>query len=174
MSAHEANKLSTYYGYSLNDVYEWFSAQYNTRSRRTMATKVNFANVAGPEPVGSGEFESTFIGYKLGTSKTAGQPTLECEWIVNESDSHEFSNKHIWKTYSLQPKALWSLKRDMMRMGADVEEMNSEDAELETILDALIGATNVVVCGEPYEYPEGSGTMRTQFKEIKDLEAAYA
>lgn len=123
-----------------------------------MPTKVNFSAVQGPEPLEAGEYECTLIKYSMGNSK-AGQLKCDVEFTVSDS------NKKIFKSYSLQPQALWGLKRDLIRMGADVEVMNDPDTELEDILDSLIGASVTVICTEPREY---DGQTYTNFKEVKD------
>lgn len=142
-----------------------------------MATaKVNFAAVADSsfEAIPEGEYECVFSlraddrGGPIAPSK-AGQPTLYAEYLISDT------NQRIFKSYSLQPKALWALKRDLMRLGADPEEMNSENADLDDILQPLVGSTCTVVTDEPVYYPlnaDGTPTpdakLQTSFKEVKD------
>lgn len=140
-----------------------------------MATaKVNFAAVADFEAIPEGEYECVFSlrddsrGGPIAPSKK-GQPTLYAEYLVQDT------NQKIFKSYSLQPTALWALKRDLMRLGADPEEMNSENADLDDILQPLVGSTCTVVTDEPVYYPlNADGTpapdakLQTNFKEVKD------
>lgn len=129
--------------------------------------KVNFGAVATEfAPREAGDYECTFVGYQLNpASATSGQPTIRCEFSENDSP-----NKKIFKTYSLQPQALFAIKRDLIRMGASVEDMNSEEADIEEILDSLIGAAVTVVMGEPREYTDKNGDQKLgdNFKEIRD------
>lgn len=136
--------------------------------------KVNFSAVAeGKFPVrDAGEYPATLTSYKWNAaSKSSGNPTLT--FVFQEEDS----NKQIWKTYSLQPQALFGLKRDLVRLGADMEMMNSDDADLDEILEPLIGAACVVVMGDPrseddkgnaFKDKDGNPITYETFKEIKD------
>lgn len=132
-----------------------------------VAVKVNFKAVTTDFPVREkGEYDVTYIGHTINpASATSGQPTVRLTWSEDSSP-----NKKIMKTYSLQETALWSLKRDMIRMGADIEEMNNEDAILDDILDSLIGAKNTVMMGEPrpYKDKDGNDKLGDNFQEIKD------
>lgn len=132
-----------------------------------VAVKVNFKAATTDFPVREkGEYDVTYIGHVINpASATSGQPTVKLTWSEDSSP-----NKKIMKTYSLQDVALWSLKRDMIRMGADVEEMNSEDADLDDILNSLIGAKSTVMMGEPrpYKDKEGNDKLGDNFVEIKD------
>lgn len=137
--------------------------------------KINFSNVqtsfAARE---AGEVEASFSGYEYNAaSQSSGQPTIKM--VFNESENPD---RQIHRYYSLQPKALWSLKRDMIHMGASIEDMNSEEADLEDILDALIGASVVLMYGEPTPATDKAGKpilddagnqkMYDSFKGVKD------
>lgn len=130
-----------------------------------MATKVNFSAVATSMGKPAGDYETTFAGFRLNpASASSGNPTVSLEWTVDETN-----NQKIFRTYSLQPQALWSLKRDLIRMGASLEEMNDPDADLEDILNALVGARNTIIMGEPREYEkDGEKRMGDNMKEVKD------
>lgn len=151
-----------------------------TNGVKHVATTVNFANVSDSfEPRGAGEYPATLHDFLINAaSASSGQPTVRLEF--NESDSN---NKKIFRTYSLQEKALWSLKRDLVRLGADIEQMNAPDADLEDILASCRGYACTIVMGEPREYqkkdkttgkllflPNGEPDMAKgdNFTEIKD------
>lgn len=103
------------------------------------ATTLNFP--ARP----AGDYEATFMGHLINpASANSGQPTVKLTWAEKDNP-----NKKIMRTYSLQPQALQFLKRDMIHMGASIEDMNAEDADLDDILNSLIGASNIIVMGEP-------------------------
>lgn len=134
--------------------------------------KVDFANVSTIEALPAGEYECLFsLGKEaVKASASGGQPTLYVEYLVKDT------NQKIFKSYSLQAKALWALKRDLIRVGADLEAMNSEEADLDEIVEGLVGYSCTVICGEPHWYPANEdGTpkgddskLQTTFKEVKD------
>lgn len=129
--------------------------------------KVNFSAVADSfTPREAGDVEATLIGHTINAaSATSGNPTVKLDWSENDSP-----NRHIFKTYSLQPKALWSLKRDLIRMGASVEAMNDEDADLDDILLTLYGNSCTIIFGDPRPYTdkEGQEKLGDNFKEVAD------
>ena len=134
-----------------------------------LATKVNFAAVADFEALQKGEYPAVFTVDKIDNSKNTGQPTLYAEYLIQDT------NQKIFKAYSLQAKALWVLKRDLVRIGADIETMNSENADLDDITAKLSGAACTVIVDEPHYYPvdaNGNSTpeskLQTTFKEVKD------
>lgn len=132
-----------------------------------MPFKVNFAAATTDFPAReAGNYDTTYVGHVLNmASGTSGQPTVKLTWA--EDDRPKMC---IMRTYSLQPQALWSLKRDMLRMGADIEEMNNEDADLDDILNSLIGAKCTIKMGEPrpYKDKEGNDKIGDNFVEIVD------
>ena len=131
--------------------------------------KVDFSAVADFEALQAGEYECVFSFDKVAPAKNSGKDTLYAEYIVGDT------NQKIFKSYSLEPKALWALKRDFIRIGASLEDMNSSGADPEVIANGLNGVSCTVICGEPYWYPlnpDGTPTpdakLRTSFQEVKD------
>lgn len=149
--------------------------------------KINFAAVTEPNFSAreAGEYECTLIKHEVkAASVNSGQPTVQLQFSENDSP-----NRLIFKTYSLQPKALWSLKRDLIRIGADVEEMNNEETDLDELIESLYGNMCTVVMDEPRQatnsdgdklyvdpadpkstttVPNDNPKMWESFKEIKD------
>lgn len=115
--------------------------------------KVNFSAVSDTfEPRKAGDYPATLIAHQINeASASSGQPTLRLEWSEDDSP-----NSKIWRTYSLQPKALWSLKRDLVRIGKAkpdfIEELNDPDSDLDTLVQSLYGFSNTLVFGEPRPY----------------------
>jgi hypothetical protein len=138
-----------------------------TSEVKSVATKVNFKAVATSFPAReAGDYEVTFTGHVINpASASSGNPTVRLIWSEDASPK-----KQIMKTYSLMPQALWSLKRDVLRMGANIEDMNDEDADLDDILNSLIGAKSVIIMGEPREGKDkqGNDVMYDNFQEVKD------
>lgn len=130
-----------------------------------MATKVNFANVqTSYTPRPAGDYEGLLIAHKIGVSKQ-GFPTAALEFTEVENP-----NKHMFANYSLQPQSLWAIKRDLIRLGASVEQMNSEDADLDVIISSLYGYTAVLKFGDPRPYTDKDGVdkLGDSFKEVVD------
>lgn len=127
--------------------------------------KVNFQGVStGFEPRAAGEYNGTLIKHTIeAASKTSGQPTVRLEWSEDESP-----NRKMFKTYSLQPKALFAIKRDLIRMGADVEAMNSPEADLDEIIEALYGVSSTLVYGDPRPDEKDPSKLYDNFLEVKD------
>lgn len=128
--------------------------------------KVNFSAVADSfQPREKGEYDGTLISHQINeASASSGQPTVRLEWSEDDSP-----NSKMFRTYSLQPKALWSLKRDLVRIGKArpdfIEELNSPDADLDTLITSLYGFSNTLVFGEPRPY-------KRKNKETGELEDA--
>lgn len=132
--------------------------------------KVDFSAVADSfEPRKAGEVQGTLIKHEINpASASSGQPTLRLEWSEDESP-----NRRIFRTYSLQPKALWSVKRDLIRMGADVAEMNSPAADLDAICESLYGTSSTLVFGDPRpgkDTKTGEDRLYDNFVEVKKPE----
>lgn len=133
--------------------------------------KINFTAVADSfQPRESGEYQGTLISHKINeASASSGQPTVTLEWSEDDSP-----NRKMFKTYSLQPKALWSLKRDLVRIGkADptfIERLNDEDADLDELITSLYGFSNTLVYGEPRTGKDKEGNERQfdNFLEVRD------
>lgn len=137
--------------------------------------KVNFSAVADSfQPRESGKYDGTLINHKINeASATSGQPTVTLEWSEDDSP-----NRKMFKTYSLQPKALWSLKRDLVRIGKArpdfIEELNDPDADLNELITSLYGFSNTLVFGEPREGKDKDGQPRMydNFLEVADPDKA--
>lgn len=102
-----------------------------------MATKVNLAGVSDSfEPVPEGIYEGALTGFKVAEAKSSpGQQYVSLEFTLAEG---EFAGRKIWKNHSLQAQALWALKRTLLDLGADSEELE-QDFDLEELLDTLKG-----------------------------------
>ena len=126
--------------------------------------KVNLANVATSfPPREAGEVDMTLVGHKFTeASKSSGQPTVTLQWQEDDSNAGHF------QTYSLQPKALWSLKRDLLRAGASVEAMNSPEADLDEIITSMYGYKATLIFGDPRPDQNDSTKLYSNFKELKD------
>lgn len=132
---------------------------------RITRMKVNFQGVStGFAPREAGEYPGTLVKHTINAaSKTSGQPTVNLEWAEDENPQRK-----MFKTYSLQPKALFAVKRDLIRMGADVEQMNSPEADLDEIVESLYGTSSVLVYGDPRPDEKDPNKLYDNFLEVRD------
>lgn len=80
-------------------------------------------------------------------SKSSGKPIVTLEFALQDENT-----TLLWRTFSLQPKATWSLKRSLVNLGEDPEYL-SGNIDLDDFLDhirSLVGneCTLVVSAGE--------------------------
>lgn len=68
-----------------------------------------------PWPVGEPQ-EFTIFGIEQKVGKDSKQPYLEIAF------KHADSNRRAWRNFSLQPQALWALKRLLIELGADKDD----------------------------------------------------
>lgn len=104
--------------------------------------KVNFAAAASGNLLDEGEYPATLTDYTVGTSQK-GQPTINVEWTLEG-----MNGRKSWRTFSLQPNALWSLRKALIAMGADPEFMASEDADIEDVMNSVRGARCILKVGQ--------------------------
>lgn len=141
------------------------ASTYGTKEEKKVV-KINFAAVNTNNAREAGEYEGTLIGHEVkAASATSGNPTVTLKYSEDESP-----NRFMFKTYSLQLKALWSLKRDLVRLGATPEQMNDEDTDLDELLTSMYGYKGTLVFGDPrpYKDKDGNDKIGDNFIEIKD------
>lgn len=136
---------------------------------RKQVVKINFSAVSDTfEPRKAGEYQGTLIDHTINpASASSGQPTLQLKWSEDESP-----NSFMFRTYSLQPKALWSLKRDLVRIGKHrdgfIEELNSEEADLDELIKSLYGYSSTLVFGDPRPYKRKNKTTGVEEDALGD------
>lgn len=99
--------------------------------------KVDFTGVSDSfEVIPTGNYPAVFTGYKVQPSKsTPGEQVCVMEYTISDP---AYSGRKAWANRSLQPAALFSLKKDMIALGADAEEL-AGPIDLEEALDDLKG-----------------------------------
>lgn len=104
--------------------------------------KVDFTGISDSfEAIPTGDYEAVFTGFKIAPSKsTPGEQVCVMEYTLGDA---EFSGRKAWANRSLQPAALFSLKRDMIALGADAEEL-AGPIDLEESLEDIKGAECVL------------------------------
>jgi hypothetical protein len=122
--------------------------------------RINFRDVPSIEAMPAGQYNALFTAYDVkDASKSSNKPFVALTFTIQDEG---YENRKVWRNYSLQPQALWALKQTLTRLGAVPEDLESDDVELEDVLQNLIGNACVVDVGvEPYQ-----GTDRNQVRAV--------
>lgn len=127
--------------------------------------KVDFDNVSitsAPRP--KGEYPGKLVGHNLElASASSGQPTVTMQY-----QDLAAPDKLMWANYSLQPQSLWKIKRDLIRVGADVETMNSKGVDIEAVIVGLYGYEATLQFGEPRPDKNDPTKLYSNFLGIKE------
>lgn len=98
--------------------------------------KIDFSNVqSGFELMPEGTYEAALTGFNIAPSKSSGQPTVTLEFTVQEGD---YTGRKLWQAHSLQPHALFALKRTLIALGVPEDELEGA-IEVEDTLEQLTG-----------------------------------
>lgn len=96
------------------------------------------------EPVEEGRYNGIFESYEYrAQSKSSGQPYVVMAFRISEGD-HE--GRKFFRNFSLQKQSLWALKRVLVRLGVDGEELGGP-IDIDDIMPEVTGAPCVLVIG---------------------------
>jgi len=127
-----------------------------------MSPRIDFSNVRELTPVPEGEYAATLTGTKLvPEAKESKQPYVEMTFTIADG---EFAGRKLFRNYSLQPKALWSFKQTLVRLGTDPELLSGE-LELEDVAEIAADAIGQP-CRLSVGFREYQGNMRNELKEV--------
>jgi hypothetical protein len=88
------------------------------------------------EPIAAGTYNATFTEFEnIEASKTSGEPYIKFTFTGDEGEAE---GRKFWANKSLNTKALWALKRDLIAMGADPEDVTGV-FDTDDILPDLVG-----------------------------------
>lgn len=93
----------------------------------------------GFEPLPAGSYEATVLTVTEAIARSSGKPMLKWAFQVIEDG---FTGRRAWMNTSLQPQALFVLKRNLMALGWTKEELSGQ---LDLDLDDLIGVQCTIV-----------------------------
>ena len=128
-------------------------------------TVVNFAAAkdSGFEPLPAGQYLAKLVGHKVEmSSKSSGQPYVQLEFSLPDNN-----NRKAWSIHSLQPQALWSLRQALVNIGASLELLNSEEADLDETIESVYEAEcTLTLSQEEYE-----GKTRNKVTAIDEAKA---
>lgn len=90
------------------------------------------------EVVPDGTYDARLVKRTFGMSK-ANQPKVTLEFVFNEDQGEGVAGRKAFVECSLQPQALFKVKRTLINMGVDPDELETA-IDLEAQFDALAGA----------------------------------
>lgn len=101
--------------------------------------RINFEGVSTSfEPVPTDTYDCVFTkGTIVAESKTSGKPYVQMEYTIEDGD---YSGRKFWVNRSLQPQALFAIKRDLLCLGAPESVLEGE-VDLEEVLDSVEGSS---------------------------------
>ena len=87
-------------------------------------------------PVPHDLYDARFTDFKNGVGKTSGQPKVTLIFTITDGD---FEGRRIFTDCSLQPHALFALKRAMLAMGSDADDLETS-FDTDELLEDLKGS----------------------------------
>lgn len=117
-----------------------------------MGAKVDFSGVSTSfEVLEEGLYPGKLADFKyVAVSKSSGKPYYQLEFDITEPEGRK-----AWRNYSLQPQSLFAIKRALIILGADEDDLEGE-IDLDEVLPQLIGAdcTLALVIDNEYDPDE--------------------
>lgn len=108
----------------------------------TTGTAINWSEATSYDPIkDAGDYECIFGGGKIKPNKDKTAMKFTAEFTVD--DGGEYDGRKAFRDYSLQPNALWALKKMLLACGVDEDEF-TDDAVLEELIDQANGARVMV------------------------------
>ena len=101
---------------------------------------LDFSSVGGNEPLpDDAPYLCMVTKFEPGKSRQ-GQGKIDVEYTVSEPE--EYANRKLFRTYSLQPQALFALRDTLQALGEDPKSLS--DKAFQVVPDAYIGRSCVV------------------------------
>ena len=137
-----------------------------------MLGKVDFSTVKDFEAVPAGDYDGqTMRGWEAKPTKAGDSTNIEVKFRYEDQD--DAPRVHLQR-YNLKPAALWKIKRDLIALGADPQDFESTDVDLEGVLNGLFGGSVPRACVLTFSVrkytPEG-GEEREQNELVKVVAA---
>lgn len=114
-----------------------------------MAVVVNLAGVKTKvEAIPDGAYQAVFTGKQFAMSKS-NQPKVTTTWTFSAEAGEDVAGRKAFIEYSLQPQALWKLKRDLIRLGVDADSLET-NIDIDELLEDLKGTEGTIHVGHHY------------------------
>lgn len=100
--------------------------------------KIDFQNIPSFEPVEAGEYDGFTDSWEAKPTKAGDSTNIEGKFKFNyqDSDGNE-TQRTIVARWNLKKEALWRMRQDLVNMGVDPSDLNSDSVDLEGILNNL-------------------------------------
>lgn len=103
-------------------------------------TKVDLSGVSELEALPAGMYPVVLESAEVLTSNNSGKPYVKLTFSVNDGENE---GRKLYANRSLQPQALWVLKKTLGALGVNESELAGE-FDLEELLGGYIGAPAVL------------------------------
>ena len=127
--------------------------------------RIDFSSAPAYEPLPGGDYEGQTGSWEAKPTNNGDSTNIEAKFVLNHQDENgNDRTRTVLARWNLKPTALWRIKRDLIAMGADPSTFESNDVDIEGILNDLFGPipTPVIVTLEQRAYtPEGGETRMT-------------
>lgn len=120
--------------------------------------KIDFTGVGKPVPADTYSAVVTKAEYNP-SSSASGMPTVAFEWTINDG---EYDGRKMFRSYSLQPTALVFLKRVLVALGTNPDDLEG-NIDTDDILPELVGTE----CALVITVGEYNGSPNNQIAEVK-------
>ena len=102
--------------------------------------RIDFQNVPTFEPVEAGNYDGFTETWEPKATKAGDSTNIEGKFRFTylDGDGNE-AQRSIIARWNLKREALWRLRQDLVNMGVDPSELNSDAVDLEAILNQLFG-----------------------------------
>lgn len=128
--------------------------------------KINLSTVKDLVPLEEGEYEAELEAWEWvepKDSKKSGY--IKCTFAVVDDEENE--GRKLFRNLSASPNALWAMKKALIRMGADEDDLLDEDGfDPEDMMPDLVG-NRVILVVKQREY---DGEIVNDVKDIRSAE----
>jgi hypothetical protein len=126
--------------------------------------KIDFSQAKELKAVPAGTYEAVLTEQKIFTAKSSNQEAIALTFTIQDENFPEHEGRKQWRNYSLQPQALWALKKSLVDLGCDPEELEGT-VDLEEVIGQLIGNKCLIEVGvRMYE-----GEERNEVRKVRPL-----
>lgn len=106
-----------------------------------MLGKIDFTAVKSFTPLPDGDYEGQTDSFEIKPTKANDSYNVVAKFKVDYDEDGSSKSRTIITNWNLKPQSLWRIKRDLIAIGADPEDLEGDDVDLEAVLGDLFGAT---------------------------------
>jgi hypothetical protein len=135
--------------------------------------RIDFQNIPTFEPVAAGTYDGFTETWEAKPTKAGDSTNVEGKFKFNyqDGDGNE-AQRSIIARWNLKKEALWRLRQDLVNMGVDPSELNSDAVDLESVLNQVFGAVptpvTLSIIQRTWTPPDGGETqVRNEIASVK-------